>query len=182
MVEIYNYSASVYENHISSTKIVDAFRKEIQMSASSIRNAAHHTRILDLTPKLPAIVTLLQTDHRTHWAHFSPPKQYFSQRISSSYLVPSLGSPAQQTQDMNKILSYLDILTNGRFSYDDREQQEDDLQEEHHDQQNRDEQEEPYSHTIKEGETLLRMLDIGIQQTNLMIDFVIARILQFVQG
>ena len=47
MVEIFNYSTSVYEKHSSTNKLVNDFRKEIQMEGAAIRDIAKHAQILD---------------------------------------------------------------------------------------------------------------------------------------
>ncbi|MBQ8498326.1 DUF5399 family protein [Chlamydia sp.] len=186
MVEIFNYSASVYEKHSSTNKLVSDFRKEIQMEGAAIRDIARHAQILDMTPKPSALSTLMQTNKKTCWASFSPPANFHKQRFSTPYLVPSLGSPDRQDQDMEKISSYLKILTRGKFSYrsvtsplskKNRHQSDQESTKQEFDRE--EEQEETL---IREGEVLLRALDLGIKSSNLLIDYVISRIFQFVQG
>ena len=186
MVEIFNYSTSVYEKHSSTNKLVNDFRKEIQMEGAAIRDIAKHAQILDMTPKPSALSTLMQTDKKTCWASFAPPAKFHKQRFSTPYLVPSLGSPDQQDQDMEKISSYLKVLTRGKFSYRSttapltrrgkRHPDREDLEEE---AANEEEQEESL---VREGKILLRALDQGLKSSNLLIDYVISRIFQFVQG
>lgn len=35
---------------------------------------------------------------------------------------------------------------------------------------------------ISQGKTLLKVLDLGVKSSNIMIDYIISRIFQFVQG
>ncbi|SPN73557.1 hypothetical protein C10C_0388 [Chlamydia serpentis] len=182
MVEIFNYSTSIYEQHASNNKIVSDFRKEIQMEGISIRDVAKHAQILDMNPKPSALTSLLQTNHKSHWACFAPPNNFYKQRFSTPYLVPSLGSPDQQDEDIEKISSFLKVLTRGKFSYRSqvtpflcyKEQDRD-----HDKNEDEDEHEDP---KVQQGKVLLKALDLGIKSTNVMIDYVISRIFQFVQG
>ncbi|WP_201456810.1 DUF5399 family protein [Chlamydia sp. 17-3921] len=185
MVEIFNYSSSVYEKHASNNKLVNDFRKEVHMENISIRDVAKHAQILDMNPKPSALISLLQTNHKTHWAFFAPPANFYKQRFSTPYLTPSLGSPDQQDSDIEKISAYLKVLTRGKFSYrsqvtpffSHRDQKED---------HNRDEEdlfeEDDEDKRILEGKVLLKVLDLGIKSSNMMIDYIISRIFQFVQG
>ncbi len=185
MVEIFNYSTSVYEKHASNNKIVNDFRKEVHMEGVAIRDIAKHAQILDMTPKHSALTTLMQTNQKTHWAMFAPPANFHKQRFSTPYLVPSLGSPDQQDEAMEKITSYLKVLTRGKFSFrssvrpflahkdsGEQHQQEDDSESEDGEE----------NQLLQEGKTLLKVLDQGIKSSNVMIDYVISRIFQFVQG
>ncbi|KDU80039.1 hypothetical protein DU19_0598 [Chlamydia muridarum] len=156
------------------------------MEGAAIRDIAKHAQILDMTPKPSALSTLMQTNKKTCWASFSPPANFHKQRFSTPYLVPSLGSPDKQDQDMEKISSYLKVLTRGKFSYRSEtspllkknkpSSDQDDTSKQSFDQ---DEEEDALVH---EGKILLRALDQGIKSSNLLIDYVISRIFQFVQG
>lgn len=182
MVEIFNYSTSVYEKHASSNKVVNDFRKEVHMEGVAIRDIANHAQILDMTPKPSALSSLMQTDQKTHWAFFSPPKNFYKQRFATPYLAPSLGSPDQQDCDIEKISSYLKVLTRGKFSYESRVTpflSHKDQQEEETDEENEDF--EDYV-LVQEGKILLKAIDLGLKSSNIMIDYVISRIFQFVQG
>ncbi|WP_366223776.1 DUF5399 family protein [Chlamydia buteonis] len=182
MVEIFNYSTSVYEKHASNNKVVNDFRKEVHMESLTIRDVAKHAQILDMTPKPSALCSLMQTNKKTNWAFFSPPSNFYKQRFSTPYLAPSLGSPDQQDQDLEKISSYLKVLTRGKFSYQSRvnplfsyKDQEESKEEE----EAADSEEDVI---IQEGKVLLKAIDLGLKSSNIMIDYVISRIFQFVQG
>ncbi|WP_100934832.1 DUF5399 family protein [Candidatus Chlamydia corallus] len=181
MVEIFNYSTSIYEQHASNSRIVNDFRKEIQMEGISIRDVAKHAQILDMNPKPSALMALLQTNQKSHWACFSPPNNFYKQRFSTPYLAPSLGSPDQQDEDIEKISSFLKVLTRGKFSY--RSQTTPFLsykdKEEEEEEEDLDGEENP---KVQQGKVILKALDLGVKSTNVMIDYVISRIFQFVQG
>ncbi|WP_213357837.1 DUF5399 family protein [Chlamydiifrater phoenicopteri] len=179
MVEIFNYNTSVYERYASETKVINDFRKELNLDSSFIRDVAGHTRILDFTPKPSALTTLMGLDQKTQWAFFSPPPGYFKQRFSTPYLVPSLGSSDNQDADIEKLSSFLKVLTNGRFDYKSKVHGSFDQQDPDQDDDDDDETEDP---KIQEGKTLLKALDLGIKSSNVMIDYIISRIFQFVQG
>lgn len=189
MVEIFNYSSSIYEQHSSNSKIINDFRKEIHMEPVVIRDVAKHAQILDMTPKPSALTSLLQTNKKTEWAFFSPPKNFHTQRFNTPYLAPSLGSPEQQDDDINKVVEFLKIMTKGKFYYQskarpifyrpsDEETFEDDDYEEYEEPS----ENEHESSLIEEGTAIIKALDLGLKSTNIMIDYVISRIFQFVQG
>lgn len=184
MVEIFNYSSSVYEKHSVNTKAVNEFKKEVHMEGFSIREVAKHAQILDMTPKPSALSSLMQTNQKTSWAVFSPPKNFHKQRFSTPYLVSSLGSPDQQDEDMEKIASYLKLITRGKFHY--RSQVKPFFMHQDHDGSNHQEQndhdEDLQQQAVLEGKVLLKVLDHGIKSSNIMIDYIISRIFQFVQG
>lgn len=179
MVEIFNYSTSVYEKHVSNNKLVNDFRKEVNMEGLAIRDVAKHAQILDMTPKPSALTSLMQTNQKTHWALFSPPNNFHKQRASTPYLAPSLGSPDQQDHDIEKISSYLKVLTRGKFSYQSQTlYNEEEEQEDAPEEENTSEEES----ILQEGKTLIKAIDQGLKASNVMIDYVISRIFQFVQG
>ncbi|BAE81409.1 hypothetical protein CF0637 [Chlamydia felis Fe/C-56] len=183
MVEIFNYSTSVYEKHASNNKVVNDFRKEVHMEGLAIRDVAKHAQILDMMPKPSALSSLMQTNKKTHWAFFSPPNNFYKQPFSTPYLAPSLGSPDQQDDDLEKISSYLKVLTRGKFSYQSRvtpflsykDQEESEKEEDETSDFQEDE-------IVQEGKILLKAIDLGLKSSNIMIDYVISRIFQFVQG
>lgn len=175
MVEIFNYSSSVYEKHASNSKVVSDFKKEVQMDGVALRDVARHAQILDMKPKPSALSSLMQTDQRSHWASFSPPVNFYTQRFATPYLAPSLGAPDQQDEDIEKVAAYLKVLTRGKFVY--RDTSED--KEEGEGQEWGSEEEE---NVVKEGLVLLKALDQGVKASNVMVDYIISRIFQFVQG
>lgn len=185
MVEIFNYSSSVYEKHSLNTKAVNEFKKEVHMEGFSIREVAKHAQILDMNPKPSALSCLMQTNQKACWASFSPPKNFFKQRFSTPYLVSSLGSPDRQDEDMEKITAYLKLITKGRFHYRSQvrpfflHHDEEDAGDQHHQHE---EEEELNQRAVEEGKVLLKVLDHGIKSSNIMIDYIISRIFQFVQG
>lgn len=184
MVEIFNYSTSVYEKHSSNTKLVNDFRKEVHMESFSIREVAKHAQILNMNPKPSALSSLMQTNKKTSWAVFSPPENFYKQRFSTPYLVPSLGSPDQQDEDIEKITAYLKILTRGKFKYKSCARSlfssNDDFSSfENSEEEAQDEEEDRF---IQEGKILLKVLDQGVKASNVMIDYIISKIFQFVQG
>ncbi|WP_375793274.1 DUF5399 family protein [Chlamydia sp. 12-01] len=183
MVEIFNYSTSVYEKHASNNKVVNDFRKEVHMESLTIRDVAKHAQILDMTPKPSALSSLMQTNKKTHWAFFSPPNNFHKQRFSTPYLAPSLGSPDQQDDDLEKISSYLKVLTRGKFSYQSRVtpflSYKDQEESEEEEEEGSDSEEDVI---VQEGKILLKAIDLGLKSSNIMIDYVISRIFQFVQG
>ncbi|ANH79154.1 DUF5399 family protein [Candidatus Chlamydia sanziniae] len=186
MVEIFNYSASIYEKHAADNRLVNDFRKEVQMEGITVRDIAKHAQILDMTPKPSALIALLQTNQKTHWALFTPPNNFYTQRFSTPYLAPSLGSPDQQDQDIEKISAFLKVLTRGKFSYRSRVtpflsyRDKEEEAKENSDKESAEDQEE--DSRIQQGKVLIKALDLGIKSTNVMIDYVISRIFQFVQG
>ncbi|WP_032740635.1 DUF5399 family protein [Chlamydia psittaci] len=182
MVEIFNYSTSVYEKHASSTKIVNDFRKEVHMEGLTIRDVARHAQILDMTPKPSALCSLMQTNKKTDWAFFSPPSNFYKQRFSTPYLAPSLGSPDQQDEDLEKISSYLKVLTRGKFSYQSRANSSLSYKDQEESKDNEEASDSDEDVIVQEGKILLKAIDLGLKSSNIMIDYVISRIFQFVQG
>ncbi|EQM62763.1 hypothetical protein H359_0743 [Chlamydia ibidis 10-1398/6] len=152
------------------------------MESLAIREVARHAQILDMTPKPSALTTLMQTDKKTHWAFFSPPQNFHKQRCSNPYLAPSLGSPDQQDEDMEKISAYLRVLTRGKFSYRSRVTPLLSYRENKDKETEEEEEDSEETQLLKEGRILLKALDLGIKSSNVMIDYVISRIFQFVQG
>ncbi|MEG0036680.1 MAG: DUF5399 family protein [Victivallaceae bacterium] len=187
MVEIFNYGSSVYEKFTLTEQTVNDFRKDLKLETGIIRAVAEHAEILDFTPKPSALISLLGTDQKISWARFETPCNYHCQRTRSPYLVPSLGSPDRQDEDMKKITAFLKILTNNKFNYTSKIKpvfsHENDFDTEDEGEDSKDEDQESESEKVlKEGRVLLRVLDFGVKSTNIMIDYVISRMFQFVQG
>lgn len=89
---------------------------------------------------------------------------------------------------MEKISSYLKVLTRGKFSYrstadtlsrKNKRSSDQKRNGQHFEQEELEVEEEVL---VREGTVLLRALDQGIKSSNLLIDYVISRIFQFVQG
>ncbi|EPP35997.1 hypothetical protein CP10881SC42_0588 [Chlamydia avium] len=155
------------------------------MEGVAIRDVAKHAQILDMTPKPSALSSLMQTNQKTHWAFFSPPENFYKQRFSTPYLAPSLGSPDQQDHDIEKISSYLKVLTRGKFSYQSRVTPflaYGDQKEDHEDRKDHETEDLEEDVLVQEGKILLKAIDLGLKSSNIMIDYVISRIFQFVQG
>lgn len=170
MVEIYSYDITTHERYAHDQQEVEAFRKQYHLPPAGARHVAVQTKILDFVPKHSAIVLLMQTYQRKLWARFTIPKNYHTQRISSSYVAPSLGPPEKQDADIHRLEAYLKKRTHGRFV---RKEQRDHVEGE----KERDEAE-----LMDEGEALIDLLQKGVKETNQMVDFVIARMHQFVQA
>lgn len=200
MSEISNYTVPT-ERYSYTEQAVKDFRKELHFESSTIRDVAKHSQILEVNPTLPALTTLLGTNKTSSWAKFSPPETYHSQRKKSLYIIPSLGGPDQQDADIQKIKSFLDIVATNKqplsklrvLKYKEKKT---DLDEEKEDSRNSEDPEENYEEKmiqelhknsrqmklVNQGLALIRMLDEGIKSTNVMIDYIISRIFQFVQG
>ncbi len=200
MAEVSNYNLSI-ERYSHTEKTVRDFRKELNFEVSTIRDVANHSQILEVNPKLPAITTLFGINKTSSWAKFSPPSSYHVQRKKSLYIIPSLGGPDKQDIDIQKIKSFLDILSteinnssnlrmtryknkkidskeeqnekdkNPRNSEDDKEETIEDIQSNSKNMK-----------LVNQGLVLIKVLDEGIKSTNIMIDYIISRIFQFVQG
>lgn len=180
MVEIYSYEVTTHERFARDQQEIEAFRKQYHMPPSRAGIVAVQTKILDFVPKHPAIVLLMQTYQRKMWARFMIPKNYYLQRFASSYVAPSLGSKERQEADMHKLEAYIKRKTRGRF---DRKQRDEQRQQEQGQDQKRQERGTLAEEEImEEGEALINLLEHGVKETNEMIDYVIARMHQFVQA
>ncbi len=171
MVEIYSYDITTHERYAHDQQEVEAFRKQYHLTPSGAGIVAVQTKILDFVPKHPAIVLLMQTYQRKMWARFAIPKNYYLQRFASSYVAPSLGSKERQDADVHKLETFLNRKTHGRFERKEGEE------EKKLPPGNRDE-----AVMIEEGVALINLLEHGVKETNEMIDYVIARMHQFVQA
>lgn len=161
MVEIYNIDVSSHERFARDQQEIEAFKKQYHIPAASTRFFDVQTKVLDFVPKQPAVDLLMQTFLRSSWARFALPARYHGQRFFSSHIAPSLGSAEKQDADINRIKGFLE-KENSKVNSDDnkREQEEKD----------------------EEAQALLILLEKGIKETNAMVDFVSARIHQFIQA
>ena len=174
MVEIYNYEVTTHERFARDQQEVEAFRKQYHMPPGRAGVIAVQTKILDFVPKHPAIVLLMQTYQRKMWARFVIPKNYYLQRFSSSYVAPSLGAKERQEADVYKLEAYIKRKTRGRFDRKQREQQ--------REKAGREQPASAEEEIMEEGEALIHLLEQGVKETNEMIDYVIARMNQFIQA
>lgn len=165
MVEIYSYDITTHERFARDQKEVEAFRKQYHIPPSASGVIAAQSRILDFVPKHPAIVTLMQTYQRKMWAGFMIPQNFYLQRFASSYVAPSLGSNEKQKADVQKLKLFIQRKKGTKPS-----------EKEGREKRGMDEELE------REGEALVGLLEKGIIETNEMVDFVIARMHQFVQA
>jgi hypothetical protein len=172
MVEIYSYEITTHERFARDQQEIEAFRKQYHIPPSSAGIVAIQTKILDFVPKHPALVLLMQTYQRKNWARFTIPQNYYLQRFTSSYIAPSLGSRDKQDADVYKIEGYVKQKTRRRL---DRKQKE---QQGRQQSQSGDDEEE----IVQEGEALIKMLKHGVKETNGMIDYIVARMYQFIQA
>lgn len=171
MVEIYSYDTAIHERFARDQEQIEAFRKQYHLPPSGARLVAVQTKILDFVPKHPAIVLLMQTYQRKMWARFTIPKNYYLQRFASSYVAPSLGAKEKQDADIHRLEAYLKRKTHGRFVRKKEQMREKEREKE------REEDE-----IIREGEALIDLLEKGVKETNGLVDFVFARMHQFVQA
>jgi len=177
MVEIYSYDITTHERFARDQQEVEEFRKQYHLPPSGARAVAVQTRILDFIPKHPAIALLMQSHQRKMWARFAIPKNYYLQRFASSYVAPSLGSKERQDADIHRLEAYLKRKTHGRFVHRER-REEQEQEKEGRDQKKKGDEEA----MIDEGEALIHLLEKGVKETNEMVDFIFARMHQFVQA
>ena len=173
MVEIYSYDITTHERFARDQQEVEAFRKQYHIPTSGARQFAVQTKILDFVPKHPAVVLLMQTYQRKMWARFMIPKNYYLQRFASSYVAPSLGAKEKQEADIHRLEAFMKRKTNGRFIANSSK-----LESERGRKKGSPEEEE----MVKEGEILINLLEKGVKETNEMVDYVFARMHQFVQA
>ncbi len=170
MVEVHSYDITAHERYAYDQQEIEAFRKQYHVPPSGAKMVAVQTRVMDFIPKHPAIVMLMQTYQRKMWARFMIPKNYYTQRFTSSYVAPSLGSTEKQDADIYKIHAFLKNQTRGRKI---RRKEERD---EESGEKSRDEE------LMDESDALIEMMEKGVKETNEMVDFVISRMHQFVQA
>ena len=169
MVEIYSYDITTHERFARDQQEVEAFRKQYHIPLSGVQVMAAQTRVLDFIPKHPALAMLLETYQQKMWARFMIPKNYYTQRFSSSYVAPSLGATEKQEADVHKIHAFIKNQTRGRKVRPKEERKETGVK-------NRDED------LSDEGGSIVEMMEKGVKETNEMVDFVISRMHQFVQA
>jgi hypothetical protein len=177
MVEIYSYDITTHERFARDQQEVEAFRRQYHLPPSGARIVAVQTKILDFVPKHPAIVLLMQTYQRKIWARFMIPKNYYLQRFASSYVAPSLGPREKQDADIHRLEAYLNHKTHGRYKKEKEEREEGRGGEE--EKEKGDEEE---AALLDEGKALIHLLEKGVKETNQLVDYVIARMHQFVQA
>lgn len=164
MVEIYNIDIGSHERFARDQKEIEAFQRQYHISPSQTGLIAAQTKVLDFIPKHNAVDLLLRTFQRTSWARFSVPKNFHMQRLLSSYVAPSLGSQEAQRAALMRILNLLD-KERGKKQQDSSE-----------------EEEEEDSSFEEEAETLVELIEKGIIWVNEEVDFVLARMRQFIQA
>lgn len=179
MVEVYNDPTWIvwHERFARDQKDIEAFRKQYHIPPSGERIIAVQTKILDFIPKYPAISLLLESYVRKSWARFSIPENYYNQRIFTSHFAPSLGPAEKQEADIAKLENYVREQTK-RFTInllEERKKKDQQAQEDN-------EEEEEEDSLIQEARAIAVMLQKGIKETNEMVDFVKARMYQFVQA
>lgn len=172
MVEIYNIDIATHERFARDTQAIEAFRRQYHIPATGQRAISLQTTILDFIPKPPALTLLLQLYQKKNWALFAIPKNFHTQRFLTSYIAPSLGSSEKQDADVQKIRAFLKQKAPRAVKR--REEKQEGGQKD----KDKDEEDE----ILDEGETIVSLLEKGIKETNSMIDFVISRMHQFVQG
>jgi len=167
MVEIYNYDIAAHERFARDQEEIEAFRSMYHIQPGRAGTDATQAQILDLVPKHSAMVLLMQTYQQKSWARFTMPKNYYSQRFSSSYIAPSLGPLNKQNADIHRLQAYLRAQTKEEKEKGEKEKGEE-----------REEEEE----LLEEGSRLIELLEKGVKDTNVMIDEVRSRMQQFVQA
>lgn len=175
MVEIYSYDITTHERFARDQQEIEAFRKQYHIPPSRAGIVAVQTKVLDFIPKHSAVSLLLQTYQRKMWARFMIPPNYYTQRFSSSYVAPSLGTAEKLDADVFRLEAYLKKRTRGRFV---KRRDEEEKGRDEPERNKKYEEEE----MIEEGVTLITLLEDGVKETNQMVDFVIARMHQFIQA
>jgi hypothetical protein len=173
MVEIFSYDITHHEQYARDQLAVEAFRKQYHLPPAGARHVAVQTKILDFVPKYPAIDLLMKPYQRKMWAGFCFPKNYYLQRFASSYVAPSLGTNEKQLADIHRLEGYLRQQTQGRIL---RKSPREAREEQEEEEQNEEEQ------MSDECEKLVNLLEKGIRETNQMVDYIFARMHQFVQA
>ena len=171
MVEIYNIDVTSHERFARDQQEIEAFKQQFHLPTTSTRFFDVQTKVLDFVPKQPAVDLLMQTFMRSSWARFGLPERYHAQRFFSSHVAPSLGSQEKQTADIERVRAFLNKETRERFDKERDERR-------HREGDAHDEEEE----LCDEGDALIELLDKGIRETNEMVDFVSARVKQFIQA
>ncbi len=163
MVEIYSYDINTHERFANDQKGIEDFRRQYHLPPSRSNQVAIQSKVLNFIPLHPALTTLMQTYQRKMWARFEIPKNFFSQRRSSSYVAPSLGGNEKLTADANRVRAFVKKKRRrNQLVRKELLKEEDDLD--------------------HEGETLAELLEKGVKETNEMVDYIISRMHQFVQA
>ncbi|MFZ0565631.1 MAG: DUF5399 family protein [Chlamydiales bacterium] len=159
MVEIYSYDIATHEQFARAQQEIEAFRRQYHIAPSEAKGVAVQTKVLDFVPKHGAVVLLMQSYQRKLWARFMLPPGYYTQRATSPYIAPSLGSREKQDADIKRLQLYVRKRAAKPFGREEEEQGETD-----------------------EAAILVELLEKGVKETNEMIDFVISRMHQFIQA
>lgn len=176
MAEIYSYDISTHERFARDQKEIEAFRRQYHVPPSGARIIAMQARVLDFIPKLRALETLLGTYQGSTWARFGVPKNFHNQRYLTSYVAPSLGPKEKHDADIHKIEALIKQKEKGVSR---KKEKDEDQQQQHKDQQHESNEDEIF---IGEGQDIILLLEKGVKETNEMVDFVIARMHQFMQA
>lgn len=108
MTELYNIGPTESNIYAHTQKDLEGFRERI--SVDMAHGVSSQTLISDLHPKFSEFFLLFQVNIKKAWAFFSSPPNFFSQRPSSAYAADSLGGPAKQLVDIQKLESFLQQL------------------------------------------------------------------------
>lgn len=164
MVEIYSYNITTHERYDKDQAEIEAFRKQYHVPPSGARYIAAQATVLDLVPKHPAVVLLMQTYQRKMWSSITLPKDYSTQRVSSPYVAPSLGPIEKQDADVQKIHAYIRKLA---VDYEKKPSA----------QYAREK-----GSIEQEAKSIIDLLEKGVKETNILVDMVIARTHQFIHA
>ena len=167
MVEIYNIDITTHERFARDVQAVEAFRRQYHVPTTGERTIVAQTKILDFIPKHTAIVLLLQMYQKKTWALFAVPKHFYEQRLTSSYIAPSLGSTEKLNADIQKLHAFVKQKTKDKIR-------------ENEDREQRDRKKSEEEEILEEGEIISLLLEKGVKETNSMVDFVISKMHQFV--
>lgn len=171
MVEIYSYDVTTHERFARDQQEVEAFRLQYHVPPSGTRLFAMQGTVLDFIPKHSAVSLLFQTFQRKTWSRFGIPKNFHNQRYLSSYVAPSMGSRERQDADIERIKAYIKQKTHGRIPLKEKKEE---------DQRRRQQSEE--EEMVEEGELIIALLEKGVKETNEMVEYIIARMHQFIQA
>lgn len=180
MVEIYSYDVTSHERFARDQQEIEAFRLQYHLPPSGARFIALQTKVLDFIPKRTAVDVLFQVYQKKTWSRFEIPKNFHNQRFLSSYVAPSLGGREKQDADIQRIDSFLKKKTAGRAVVRSREEREEE-------QSRREKDDEIFQMTeeeqaMEEGELIIDLLEKGVKETNEMVEYIIARMHQFIQA
>ncbi len=103
MVELWNIGLSDHETYARAQQEVLAFQQQFHLSTQATKLVAVQTTVLDFIPKFENTMLLLGTYKKKSWSRFAIPNNYHVQRLTSSYVAPSLGPPEKRKADIAKI-------------------------------------------------------------------------------